>query len=145
MSGGDASGVEIRPSQESDKPIILSLWSTAGSPSATGADDGAAVERLLASDAHALLVAQLGGRIVGATIAVWDGWRGHIYRLAVLPEYRLQGIGRQLVVAGQERLRGLGATKINASVSRDDPGPIAFWESIGYRSDHRMSRFTKVF
>jgi ribosomal protein S18 acetylase RimI-like enzyme len=40
---------------------------------------------------------------VGTLVAAWDGWRGNMYRLAVLPEHRRAGIGRELVDAGYER------------------------------------------
>jgi hypothetical protein len=43
------------------------------------------VERLLEDGDGALLVAEADGRVVGAIVAGWDGWRGNMYRLAVLP------------------------------------------------------------
>jgi GNAT superfamily N-acetyltransferase len=102
------------------------------------------VEHLLAHDPGALLVAQFDELIVGTAIAAWDGWRGHIYRLVVLPEYRLRGVGRRLVASGHERLRALGATTVNAAVGQHEPGPIAFWLAIGYHRDPGMSRFAKT-
>ncbi|MEX2105617.1 MAG: GNAT family N-acetyltransferase [Solirubrobacterales bacterium] len=120
---------------------MLLLWSVARSPAATAPDDVPAVERLLAHDPDALLIAHFDGLIVGTAVAAWDGWRGHIYRLVVLPDDRLRGVGRRLVASGHERLRALGATRVNAAVSDDEPGPIAFWEAIGYRRDPGMSRF----
>jgi ribosomal protein S18 acetylase RimI-like enzyme len=43
-----------------------------------------------------LLVAEIDDKIVGSIIATFDGWRGIIYRLAVHPNVRRQGIARRL-------------------------------------------------
>lgn len=142
MSGGDGAEPGVRQARADDVPAVLHLWSTARSQAATTEDDPGVIERLLAHDPGALLVAHLDELIVGTAIAAWDGWRGHIYRLAVLPEHRRQGVGRRLVVAGHERLRELGATRISAAVGDQDSGPIAFWRAIGYRHTG-MSRFAK--
>jgi len=45
-----------------------------------------------------LLVATVNGRIVGSVIDGWDGWRGHIYRLAGAPEHWRKGVARRLIV-----------------------------------------------
>jgi GNAT superfamily N-acetyltransferase len=137
-------GVRVRSAQAGDVAVVLRLWSAARSPEATTSDDAPAVERLLRHDSGALLLAELDGQIVGTAIAAWDGWRGHIYRLAVLPEHRLKGVGRRLVAAGHQRLRALGATRVNATVGEHDPGPIAFWLAVGYHRDAGMSRFAKT-
>ncbi len=61
---------------------------------------------LLERDPSALLVAELGDQLVGSVIAGWDGWRGHLYRLAVHPDRSREGVGRALLVAAESRLRG---------------------------------------
>lgn len=136
--------IEVQCATVADAGSILELWRVARSPVATTEDDVAAIERLLAHETHSLLVAHLDARAVGTAIAAWDGWRGHIYRVAVLPQCRLQGIGRQLVSAGHRRLRTLGATRVDVSVGKHEPGPIAFWEAVGYHLDPEMNRFAKV-
>ena len=85
------------------------------------------VERAL----DALLVAELGGAVVGAVIAAFDGWRGNIYRLAVAPAVRRRGIGGRLVEAGEERLRALGAPRVSALVAFEDAHARGFWEAVG--------------
>jgi ribosomal protein S18 acetylase RimI-like enzyme len=134
----------VRTARADDAAAILNLWSLARGASASTADPPATIERLLARDPGALLVAHLDAMIVGTAIATWDGWRGHIYRVAVTPERRRQGMGRLLVTAAQARLRTLGATKVNVAVDEHDPGSIAFWLAVGYRRDRGMSRFAKA-
>jgi ribosomal protein S18 acetylase RimI-like enzyme len=135
---------EIRPATSDDKTAVLHLWNLTRSAAATAEDEPAMVERLLAYDPGALLVATVDGAIVGAVIAAWDGWRGHLYRLAVSPGQRRQGIGQRLVEAGQERLRSLGATRVNAAVAEDESGSAAFWHALGYGRDAEISRFAKA-
>ncbi|HIM37810.1 MAG TPA: GNAT family N-acetyltransferase [Dehalococcoidia bacterium] len=45
--------------------------------------------------ASVVLVAEQHHRIVGSVIGTFDGWRGKIYRLAVDPDYRRQGLARK--------------------------------------------------
>lgn len=131
----------LRPAHADDAEAVLRLWSVARCPASRTLDDLGAIRRLIAHDRGALLVAQLGDRVVGTVIAGWDGWRGRLYRLAVLPEHRRRGIGRQLVVAGHERLRALGAARVEAAVADEQREGIAFWQALGYRRDPAIARF----
>ncbi len=135
---------EIRPATAEDDAAVLHLWNLTRSAAATAEDDPAMVERLLSHDPGALLVATADGAIVGAVIAAWDGWRGHVYRLAVLSEWRRQGVGRRLVETGQERLRNLGAARVNAAVAEGENGSAAFWRALGYDRDAEIARFAKA-
>ncbi len=91
-----------------------------------------------------LLVAEADGRIVGSLIAGWDGWRGNMYRLAVLPEYRRRGIALRLVAEGERRLREQGAIRIGAIVLRDHPDAVGFWQAAGYTFQEDAGRFVKT-
>ncbi len=88
-------------------------------------------------------MAERGGRIVGALIAAWDGWRGNMYRLAVAGDQRRQGIARRLVGAGEERLRALGAQRVTALVSRDDTAAVALGSAVRYSDDVHIARFAR--
>jgi ribosomal protein S18 acetylase RimI-like enzyme len=124
---------------------VLRLWSVARSAAARTPDDAAAVERLLERSPDALLVAEQDGQLVGVIIATWDGWRGNIYRLAVLPEFRRRGVGRRLVEAGHERLRAKGARRVGALVGSEEAAAIALWVAAGYERDDLIVRFVRNF
>jgi ribosomal protein S18 acetylase RimI-like enzyme len=68
------------------------------------------VRRLIANEAAALLVADLGGEIIGPICATWDGWRGNLYRLAVHPNHRRRGIALQLVARAEQRIAAQGGS-----------------------------------
>jgi ribosomal protein S18 acetylase RimI-like enzyme len=101
------------------------------------------VLRLIGRDAGALLVACAQDVVGGALIAAWDGWRGSMYRLAVVPELRRSGIGRRLVEAGQERLRAEGAVRVTAMVARDEQDAVGLWLAAGYLRDEEVVRFVR--
>ncbi len=93
------------------------------------------------------LVAEKNSRIVGTIIVGWDGWRGNIYRLAVLSAYRRQGIARALVQAAERLLFATGACRLSLLVEHQEPRAVAFWESlydIGYERDPRVIRYVKT-
>ena len=120
---------------------MLELWSLARSEHATTEDHAGDVERLIEQTPSALFVAETaGGEIVGALIAGWDGWRGNMYRLAVHPGHRRQGIARRLIDAGEEHLRGLGTRRVTALVAHDDEIAAAFWDTAGYPVDGEIGR-----
>jgi ribosomal protein S18 acetylase RimI-like enzyme len=130
----------VRAARPAEAPAILEMWQGARSTHATTADRIEHVNRLLAEMPGCLLVADVGGAFVGTLIAAWDGWRGNMYRLVVLSEYRRRGIGLALVRAGEEHLRRQGAERITALVAYDDEPASAFWESAGYPQDHQIGR-----
>ena len=77
----------------------------------------------------------------------WDGWRGNIYRLAVLSAYRRQGIGRALVGEVGRCLSAGGTRRISILVEYEDNLAISYWDSlhsIGYERDPRTVRYIRT-
>ncbi len=134
---------EIRTATAADIEAVLAVWAEARSAAARTPDEPEAIERLLERDPGALLVAELDGAVVGALIAGWDGWRGNVYRLAVLPSHRRGGIARQLVEAGHERLRAQGARRVTALVGGEEGAAHGLWRALGYQRDEFVHRFVR--
>lgn len=133
----------IRPGVEDDVVPVLTLWRDAEGP-LSPTDNVEGVGRLLRHDPGALLVAEGSGEVVGSLIATWDGWRGSLYRLAVDPDWRRQGIGRELVRRGEGRLRELGALRLTALVAGTDLQAIGLWRAVGYERQPGTSRFVRM-
>jgi ribosomal protein S18 acetylase RimI-like enzyme len=126
---------EIRRGTTADIDAVLALWRAGRSAAAVTPDTPAAVAALLARDPDALLIAEAPGEgVVGVLIVGFDGWRGNMYRLAVTPPHRRQGIGSALVAAGHERLAALGAVRVTALVG-DEHAALSFWTAAGYERD----------
>jgi ribosomal protein S18 acetylase RimI-like enzyme len=132
--------VVVRTAVEADAAAVVDLWRREGGPtrSVNRVDDALALMR---RDPDALLVAVEGDDIVGTLIVGWDGWRCHLYRLAVEPAVRRRGIARMLVDAALRRGAQVGAERIDASVDRDNADAIAFWSSVGFAFDAHAARY----
>lgn len=133
---------KIRTGTAEDLVALLQLWLNAEAEP-THTDDLVSLQELLAFDANALLVAQAGNDLAGSVIAGWDGWRGSIYRLAVAPEYRRQGVARKLVQAATARLEKAGAARLQAIVVENDVRAMGFWSNLGWERQVLRVRFVK--
>jgi ribosomal protein S18 acetylase RimI-like enzyme len=133
----------IRAATSADVDAVLAVWAEARDTAARTPDDPQFVERLLERDPGALLVAEADGQVVGVLIAGWDGWRGNVYRLAVLPSHRRRGIGRRLVEAGHDRLRAQGAHRVTALVGGEEGAAHGLWRAVGYQRDEFVHRFVR--
>ena len=135
--------VSLDSATPGDVPELLALWAVAAENDSRPGDTARAVLTLLDRDPGACLVARQGDRIVGTLIAGWDGWRAHLYRLAVHPAMRRQGIAQALLDAGAARLRSLGATRLDAMVLEGNELGHALWQAAGYSPQARWRRWIK--
>jgi ribosomal protein S18 acetylase RimI-like enzyme len=133
--------IDIRAAGPEDIPAVLLLWRDAAAPTST--DDVEGIAALMERDPDALMVAESSGRIVGTVIAAWDGWRGSVYRIAVAPECRHDGLGRRLLDAAEDRLRRLGARRMHAIVVGTDAVAVGFWEASDWEHQISQLRFAR--
>ena len=139
--------IAVRPASPADLDGVLAFWQSVDQQSAAEGtdrvDDRPALDRLLARDPQALLLATEGGRLLGTVVVGWDGWRGHLYRLAVDPTSRRQGVARSLLQAAERRLRALGAHRADTMVLVDDALGEAVWQGARFERQDPWRRWVK--
>jgi ribosomal protein S18 acetylase RimI-like enzyme len=126
-----------------DADSVLAFWATSAEDAHRPSDSADAVRRLVERDPEALLLALDGHEIVGTVIAGWDGWRCHLYRLAVAPDRRRLGIGRELIRRAEARFVALGGTRVDAMVLDDNELAHRAWAAAGYTRQAEWSRWVK--
>jgi ribosomal protein S18 acetylase RimI-like enzyme len=125
--------MKIREFDIKDYSIVRDLWKAAGLILRPG-DELEDVKLKLRRDPDLFLVAEQNDRIVGSVIGGWDGRRGWIYHLAVVPEHQRKGVGLGLVREVENRLLAKGAKKVNAQVYRWNEKASEFFKAIGYEA-----------
>ncbi|SJM93405.1 GNAT family N-acetyltransferase/peptidase C39 family protein [Crenothrix polyspora] len=84
---------------------------------------------------RALLVAEMATCIVGYILIIYHpGTRlARVYSLAVLQQYRGQGIAKQLILAGEQAASDSGRLYLRLEVSVDNPPAIQLYEALGFQ------------
>jgi mycothiol synthase len=70
-----------------------------------------------------------------------DSKIGEIYVIAVDPQFRGQGLGRSLTVAGLNYLASSGATTGMLFVDKENTAAVATYEKLGFTVDHQEQAF----
>jgi ribosomal protein S18 acetylase RimI-like enzyme len=120
-----------RPADQAD---LLALWQQSGLivPWNNPCTD---IERKLADSPELFFVGKIGSRLVSSCMAGYDGHRGWIYFLAVLPAEQRAGLAARMVTHAEARLVELGCPKIDLMVRDSNTEVIAFYQSVGYQFD----------
>ncbi|MEN0015113.1 MAG: GNAT family N-acetyltransferase [Solirubrobacteraceae bacterium] len=136
-------GITFRVATADDVDAVLAFWQVAAEDAHRPADDADAVARLLFRDPDALLLAVDDDELVGTIVIGWDGWRCHLYRLAVHPAYRRLGIARTLLAIAEDRFRAFDGTRADAMVLDANDEAHTLWTASGYTRQAEWSRWIK--
>ena len=125
--------LQIRIMCAEDYDRVYDLWIHTPGMGLNETDDSRdGIRKYLKRNPTTSFVAECDGHIVGAIMAGHDGRRGYIHHTAVLPAFRGQGIGKQLVENAMSALESEGIHKVALVAFRENTLGNEFWESIGF-------------
>ena len=110
----------IRPAIATDRDAAVGVW-TICNLTRPWNDPFADFDRALSHDASTILLAEDDGRIVGTAMAGFDGHRGWIYYLGVVPDRQRRGIARTLLDAACDWLRQQDCPKVELMLREGNP------------------------
>jgi ribosomal protein S18 acetylase RimI-like enzyme len=97
------------------------------------------IQKKLTFQPDLFFIALLKSTVIGTIMAGYDGHRGWLNYLAVLPVYQKRGYGRQLVEKAVDELRKLGCLKVNLQVRRTNTSVITFYTHLGFKEEDRVN------
>jgi ribosomal protein S18 acetylase RimI-like enzyme len=133
-------GLQIRAFRMEDGDALLALWKACGilawepAPKTT-------IHKKVSHSPEGFLVGLADGKVVASLIVGYDGLRGWLYRLAVLPEYRHRGIARALVEQAENWLRDRGCVRVKLQVEPRGQDAIGFYRAVGYEQQELFDMY----
>jgi len=131
--------MEIRRCVAADEGAVSALWREVFPEAPPWNHPESDFVRKLRVQPELFFVAVREGGVVGTVMGGYDGHRGWLYHLAVLPSSRGQGIGRALVERVECELMKLGCPKLNLQVRSSNLEVRSFYEQLGYKVEDHMS------
>ena len=136
--------INIRPFRETDQEDIITLWEKVFPDAQPHNNPARDIRTKREVQPELFLVALLEDQVVGTAMAGFDGHRGWVYYLGVDPEYQRHGIGTSLMKRVESRLLGMGCPKLNLQIRANNFEVQAFYESLGYFAEDRLSMGKKL-
>ena len=124
--------VQIQEMSIGDFEEVYELWQNTEEIVLSEIDTRESIDRFLERNPGFSYVARQKDSIVGVVLCSHDGRRGYIDHLAVGNSYRLQGIGRALVLRCLYNLMRVGIRRWNLYIFEGNQEAIEFWKKIGW-------------
>lgn len=128
-----------------DYDEVLALWQRCEGVGLSDADSLRNIRQYLDHNPGRSFVALMDDKVVGAVLAGHDGRRGYIYHLAVHPDCRRHGIGRNLVDRCLKALIDSGIMKCHIFIFNDNVAGIEFWKAAGWMPRSDIGVISKTF
>lgn len=125
------SDLEILPYHTDFEHAVISIWQECGlvRPWNNPKRD---IEKAVKTESAEILLGLVDGELAGTIMCGFDGHRGWIYYLAVLPAFQSKGAGLQLVHAAEDWLKDLGVPKVELMVRDSNHKVVGFYLRDGY-------------
>lgn len=131
--------LHIRPYTKADLDAVADIWSAAFKGDAPRNLADQSISEKERFQPGLVFVAELNGKLVGTTIAGYDGYRGWLNGVAVHPEFQRRGIAKEMVHHAIAKLQSLGCLKVNLQIRDGNEAVVAFYETMGFEVEQRIS------
>ena len=129
-----AKDIQIRPMTMEDYEEVFNMWQFISGFGIRSWDDSKeGIERFIARNPGLSVVALHEGRIIGGILCGHDGRRGCLYHVCVRQEYRMLGIGQDMVECCKAALRKEGINKINLIAFKSNAIGNKFWQKLNWK------------
>lgn len=128
----------VRVMTMEDYDDVYALWMSIKGFGMRSIDDSReGIERFISRNPNTSAVAVEDGKIVGAVLCGHDGRRACLYHVCVSEEYRMHGIGKQMVHFCCEQLQKEKINKVCLNAFITNVIGNKFWQKMGWtlRSD----------
>jgi len=124
--------IDTREFSINDYKAALQLWQRVEGIEIAEGDDQRGIAQFLERNPGLSRVAMDGSAVIGMALCGHDGRRGHIYHLAVDPDYQGRGLGKRLLHECLDSLRRVGLERAIIMVANDNPRGRGFWLRYGW-------------
>ena len=121
-----------RKFKKNDIEAVIKLWDTCKLVVPWN-DPLKDIKRKLSINDSLFVIGEINKKIIATAMAGYDGHRGYIYYLAVVPELQKKGIGSSILSIVEKKLYKLGCPKINLFVRNTNIKVKAFYKTNNYK------------
>jgi ribosomal protein S18 acetylase RimI-like enzyme len=126
--------MDIRSFCHADEPALIALWSACGLIRPWN-DPTKDIQRKVAVHDGGFFVGTVNDRVIASVMAGYEGHRGWINYLAVDPDHRRSGYGRQMMTTAERFLADAGCPKVALLLRAENNEVKSFYEKLGYTAD----------
>lgn len=123
--------IHIRTALLKDADAIIHVWQETGLTRLWN-PPYQDIEHCLKNQTSTLFIAETDNQIIGTAMVGYDGHRGWLYYLAVLPEFQKQGIAKILYRHVEAWLKERDAPKLQILIRSENKAVMQFYKSLGF-------------
>ena len=132
----------IREMTSKDYPEVFALWQITSKRALNRHDSEEQIKFYLQRNEGLSQVAVVDGKIVGTVLAGHDGRQGLIHHMAVLPQFRREGIAHCLAERAVRNLCKVGIDTTHIFCFCDNEAGHGFWEDFGFKKRDDVDVFS---
>ena len=86
-----------------------------------------------------VFVGEVASKVIATAMFGYDGHRGWLNYLGVIPKFQNRGFGKELLMFGEAKLVELDCPKLNLQIRTENEEAINFYKASGYSEDGVIS------